>query len=101
MAANMIQLYTQAEFYPNNPWPLVKVTDYTKSEGLHYDVMIDVTGEDYWHLMGSSEIVSASGMSGWNFWLKSGDGMMLEIQPWSATFGFSFFDRAVYASAGD
>ena len=35
-------------------WDKVEVTDLTGDHGLHYDVMIDVFGEDYLHIRGNS-----------------------------------------------
>ena len=69
-------------------WDKVEVTDLTGDHGLHYDVMIDVFGEDYLHLTGFSERNDYEWRDApWTFKLETGSGQHLIVKPESGNWG--------------
>lgn len=61
-------------------WPKVNVLDITGDEGLHYDVMIDVIGEEYLHVTGYSFHSDAHEDAGqWVIKLNSGEDRHLTV----------------------
>lgn len=58
-------------------WDKVIVTDLTGDFGLHYDVKIEIPGEDYIHIKGSSD---RNAKNEWSFQISSGPEQNLYIK---------------------
>ena len=63
-------------------WDKVSVTDLTGDYGLHYDVMIDVFGEDYINIKGYSTVETENE---WSFKISSGPDHDLYFDSYNST----------------